>query len=323
MLLSVIVPTRNRSDLLLRCLSHLQQQTSSAMEVLVLDDGSDAEHRQVLQAGWPEQDERFRLIEVAPCGTAISSGPSAVRNTGLRQSRGDLVAFCDDDDLWIDPEHAARMLQLFAEQPDLDLFLGNQRAVHVDGRTREDWLPGLTTLCTRLQPFAHDTYTVTPGQLCRSGGFGHMNMLTLRKLLLDRMSGGFWTRVSYEEDRDFFWRAVDVARRIAYSPRVMSQHHVPDPGRRVNVSTSFSEQERWLVANLVSQHIVATVKHPDIVQLNALYQGDLLRRLATAAQADRRHSAAAHLAWQALGCRFSWKWLLMCGLFSARTWTRP
>lgn len=321
MLLSVIVPTRNRSDLLLRCLAHLQQQTSRAMEVLVLDDGSDAVHRQALQAGWPERDGRFRLIEVAPCWSAVSSGPSAVRNEGLRQARGDLVAFCDDDDLWIDPEHAARVLQLFASQPELDLFLGNQRAVHVNGRTREDWLPGLTSLCARLPTLAHETYTVTPGQLCSSGGFGHMNMLTLRRSLLDRM-GGFWTRVSYEEDRDFFWRAVDAARRMAYSPRQMSQHHVPDPNRRVNVSTGFSQQERWLVANMVSQHIVATVKHPDIVQLNTLYQGDLLRRLATDAHTEGRRPAAAHLAWQALACRFSWKWLLMSGLFTARALAR-
>ena len=322
MLLSVIVPTRNRSDLLLRCLAHLQKQTSGAMEVLVLDDGSDAGNRQALHAGWPDQDERFRLIEVAPCGTAVSSGPSAVRNEGLRQSRGELVAFCDDDDLWIDPDHAARVQRLFAEQPELDLFLGNQRAVHVDGQTREDWLPGLTALCARLPVLAPETYTVTPSQLCRSGGFGHMNMLTLRKTLLDRIGGGFWTRVSYEEDRDFFWRAVDAARCMAYSPRLMSQHHVPDPNRRVNVSTGFSQQERWLVANMVSQHIVAAVKHPDIVQLNTLYQGDLLRRMATQTQADGRHSASARMAWQALACRFSWKWLLMCGLLTARALAR-
>lgn len=322
MLLSVIVPTRNRSDLLLRCLAHLQQQTSRAMEVLVLDDGSDAGHRQALQAGWPEQDERFRLIEVSPCVSATSSGPSAVRNEGLRQSRGELVAFCDDDDLWIDPEHAARVLQLFAEKPELDLFLGNQRAVYVDGQTREDWLPGLTALCMRLPVMANEAYTVTPRQMCRSGGFGHMNMLTLRKSLLDRMGSGFWTRVSYEEDRDFFWRAVDAARCMAYSPRLMSQHHVPDPNRRLNVSTGFSQSERWLVANMVSQHIVATVKHPDIIKLSTRHQGDLLRRLATAAQAEARHSAATRLAWQALTCRFSWKWLLMCGVLTARALAR-
>ena len=316
MLLSIIVPTRNRSELLLRCLQHLQQQSSGDLEVLVMDDGSEATHRQALQTAWPQLDARFRLIELSACGASLSLGPSAVRNEGLRHAKGDLVAFCDDDDLWIDPLHTQRVLSLFAEQPELDLFIGNQRAVQVDGKAREDWLPALSAACASKPALTDGIFAVTASQLCRSGGFGHMNMLTLRKTLLARMDGGFWTRVSYEEDRDFFWRSVDAARRVAFSPRLMSQHHVPDPARRVNVSTSFSQQERWLVANMVSQHIVASVRDPDIVKLNMQYQGDLFRRLASAARADNRPAAAARLAWQALSCRFSWKWLVMCCLYS-------
>lgn len=316
--LSVIVPTRNRADLLVRCLLRLKEQTCSAMEVLVLDDGSDAAHRQALQEAWHALDERFRLLDVAPCGSTVSAGPSAVRNWGVSEARGNLLAFCDDDDLWIDPDHAARVVHLFTVQPDLELFIGNQRALHVDGRSSEDWLPGLTVLCAKLPSLGSETFAVTPAQLCVSGGFGHMNMITLRKQLIERMGGGFWTRVSYEEDRDFFWRAVDAAQKIAYSPRLMSLHHVPDPFKRVNVSTSFLQHERWLVANMVSQHIVATVRHPEIVKLNSAYQGDLLRRLAAAAFAEGRRSAAARLAWQALACRFSWKWLLASCLYAAR-----
>jgi hypothetical protein len=176
----------------------------------------------------------------------------------------------------------------------------------------------LTALCAKLPPLGSEAFVVTPAQLCGSGGFGHMNMITMRKQLIERMGGGFWTRVSYEEDRDFFWRAVDAAKNIAYSPRVMSLHHVPDPSRRANVSTGFSQHERWLVANMVSQHIVATVRHTEIVKLNSAYQGDLLRRLATAALAEGRRSAGARLAWQALACRFSWKWLLASCLYAAR-----
>ena len=318
MLLSIIVPTRNRAELLLRCLLALKDQTHAGMEVLVVDDGSDAMHRASLVAAWPQLDERFRLIEIAPGGSALSSGPSAVRNRGLTEARGDLIAFCDDDDQWVDPQHASRAVQVFDKNTELDLLLGNQRALHVDGRCVEDWLPGLSGLCAQRTATSDGWYRVSAHDLCQSGGFGHMNMLVLRRPLIDAMGGGFWTRVSYEEDRDFFWRAVDAARAMVFSPRVVAQHHVPDPARRVNVSTSFSQQERWLVANMVSQHIVASVRDPDIVKLNMQYQGDLFRRLASAARADNRPAAAARLAWQALSCRFSWKWLAMCCLYSLR-----
>lgn len=313
MLLSVIVPTRNRADLLLRCLKHLQQQSCRTMEVLVLDDGSDAANRQALRAAWCQLDTRFRLIEVAPTDAVTSSGPSAVRNHGLSQASGALLAFCDDDDLWTDSKHAERLIQLFTARPELELFIGNQRAVHVDGRISDDWLPGLTSICSGLPELVAEIYTITTEQLCRSGGFGHMNMLTLRKTLLDRMGDGFWSRVSYEEDRDFFWRATDAAQSIAFSPRVVCQHHVPDPSRRVNVSTSFSQQERWLVAAMVSQHIAVTVKSPAITQLCLAHEGDLLRRLALHCASHNQPAACLGFARQALGARFSFKWAAYCG----------
>ena len=89
--------------------------------------------------------------------------------------------------------------------------------------------------------------------------------------------------MGYEEDRDLFWRAADQARLVVFNPQVVCQHHVPDPAKRVNASTQFDTTERWLVALLVSQHIVAHARHPGLVKLCTHHQGDLLRRLAGAA----------------------------------------
>jgi hypothetical protein len=50
-------------------------------------------------------------------------------------------------------------------------------------------------------------YLVSANELARCGGFAQLNILALRKDLAWDI-GGFWTRTSYEEDRDFFWRAA-------------------------------------------------------------------------------------------------------------------
>lgn len=312
--LSVVVPTRNRSDLLIRCLQHLQQQTCASMEVWVVDDGSDAAHQTALAAFWPQLDARFKRLEASAPGSARPSGPSVVRNLGWQTATGSVVAFCDDDDLWTDPNHAHHVVDAFAAEPQLDLYMANQRTVHVDGRTSDNWLPGLTQQLPG--GLSAPPQAVTLEQLCRMGGFGHMNMVALRRSLLERLNGGFWPRVGYEEDRDLFWRAADQARLVVFNPQVVCQHHVPDPAKRVNASTQFDTTERWLVALLVSQHIVAHARHPGLVKLCTHHQGDLLRRLAGAAKADQRVAAACRYAWQALVCRFSWKWLGVCLAYS-------
>ena len=79
---SVIVPTRDRHDLLTRLLESLQQQTYDDFEIIVVDDGS-AEP----------------VIAPRPVRVITTDGVGAVqaRAIGVRQSTGDVLAFTDDD----------------------------------------------------------------------------------------------------------------------------------------------------------------------------------------------------------------------------------
>ncbi|KQP23145.1 hypothetical protein ASF43_04500 [Pseudorhodoferax sp. Leaf267] len=289
-----------------RALAGIQSQTWSDYEVIVVDDGSDTATRASYTEIWPTLDARFRLVLLGEAGHR-SAGPSVSRNHGIAVSRGDVLAFCDDDDYWCDNGHLACLAQLFADLPDLDVYIANQRAVDVDGGTKPDWLPLLNARVAGRPQLAGGATEVSVQDLCRGGGFGHLNILSLRKSLAQQIQG-FWERVSYEEDRDFFWRAVDGARRIAFNPRVIAQHNVPDPRLRANASTAHSRSERLLLAVLVCQHIAANVRHPAVAALAAQYSGDLLRRLTMLALESGQRIAALQFARQALGARFSLKW---------------
>lgn len=317
MKISVVVATRNRSALLRKTLGAIKSQTFADFEVIVVDDGSDPPTRESYAELWSSLDSRFRLVLQGSAGQT-GLGPSMSRNAAIGLARGDLLAFCDDDDQWVDDAHLEAVTRLFEHSPDVDVCISNQRAVFADGSVKDDWLPSLTQLTTGRLALVERFVQVSVEELCRSGGFGHLNMLVIRKSLLDRMGGAFWTKVNYEEDRDLFWRAVDAARLIAYTTHVVSQHHVPDPNRQINVSTGLLQQERWLVSLLVSQHIASTVRHPEIIRLCSRYQGDVLRHLALLKNEQHRHSAAARMAWQALACRFSIKWAMICVAFSVR-----
>lgn len=319
MLVSVVVATRNRPELLRATLLALKTQTHQALEVIVLDDGSSSDTRAQYASLWRDLDERFRLVQQGQDGQR-GQGPSASRNQAIQHTQGQLVAFCDDDDIWIDNEHLARTVAAFGSHPELDLYISNQRAVYPDGTVREDWLPRLTARRADMPALAEGSHRVTVEQLSQCGGFAHLNMLLLRRTLLQEV-GGFWEGVNYEEDRDLFWRCVDRARLMAYCPGVTSQHHVPDRSKQNNVSMTMPPTDRWLMAAMVCRHIAMSVSSPYIVKLSLQHEGDLLRHLSEHSSQNGRHPTARLLAWQALGAKFTWKWALYCVWLQARSLT--
>ena len=319
MLVSVVVATRNRPELLRSTLLALKAQSHQALEVIVLDDGSSSATRAHYTSLWRDLDERFRLVQQGQDGQR-GQGPSASRNQAIQHAQGQLVAFCDDDDIWIDDEHLARAVAAFGSHTELDLYISNQRAVYPDGTVREDWLPRLSARLADMPALTEGSHRVTVEQLSQCGGFAHLNMLLLRRtLLLD--VGGFWEGVNYEEDRDLFWRCVDRARVMAYCPRATAQHHVPDRGKQNNVSMTVPPTDRWLMAAMVCRHIAMSVSSPYIVKLSLQHEGDLLRHLSEHSSQNGRHPTARLLAWQALGAKFTWKWALYCVWLQARSLT--
>jgi glycosyltransferase involved in cell wall biosynthesis len=98
-LVSVVIPTYNRAELLRRALESVASQDYRPIEVLVIDDCSEDDTEVVIDEVRPLLEEsggiglRYTALEV-------NSGPAAARNEGLRQAAGSFVAFLDSDDLW-------------------------------------------------------------------------------------------------------------------------------------------------------------------------------------------------------------------------------
>ena len=89
---SVIIPTYNRSDRVVRAVQSVLDQSFKDLEILVVDDGS-------------TDDTEARLV---PYGTSITymrqsanRGVSAARNKGIENSNGTWIAFLDSDDYWL------------------------------------------------------------------------------------------------------------------------------------------------------------------------------------------------------------------------------
>ncbi len=89
-LVSVIIPTYNRADLLLEAIESVLLQTHNDTEIIVVDDGSNDDTREKLK---PYQDRiKYTYIE--------NGGPARARNVGMRMARGKYITFLDSDDLY-------------------------------------------------------------------------------------------------------------------------------------------------------------------------------------------------------------------------------
>jgi glycosyltransferase involved in cell wall biosynthesis len=107
-LVSVIIPTYNRADLVRQALASVKAQTYRDFEIVVVDDGGTDGTFEALAAG-----REIRVLR-----HPSRRGVSAARNTGIAAARGEWLAFLDSDDLWL-PDKLARQILLLEGQPEL------------------------------------------------------------------------------------------------------------------------------------------------------------------------------------------------------------
>jgi hypothetical protein len=130
MLVSVVLPTRDRSLLLTRAIESVQAQTHANWELLVVDDGSSDDTAAVVGA-LAVGDPRVRLL------TSDGAGDARARNVGLDNARGEAVAYLDDDNRMF-PIWLAAVAWALERHPGHDALYGAR--VH---ETISDSLPEL------------------------------------------------------------------------------------------------------------------------------------------------------------------------------------
>ena len=110
-LVSVIVPVYNTERYLRTCIDSIICQTHGAIEIILIDDGSDDSSGAVCDE-YARSDNRIRAIHTG------NSGPAAARNAGIQHSQGKFLFFLDSDD--------------YIEQNALALLIANYRKHKAD-----------------------------------------------------------------------------------------------------------------------------------------------------------------------------------------------
>lgn len=133
MRVSVVIPCYNSLRYLPETLDSVVGQdldtaVVSDLEIVLVDDGGDDDLAGwLVRSGHPSDGiGRVRVVR------QDNAGVSAARNLGIRETTGDLIAFCDSDDLWT-PRTASLLAQRFRDDPAIGLAYGWYEVINADG----------------------------------------------------------------------------------------------------------------------------------------------------------------------------------------------
>lgn len=218
---SVVIPTFNRSDILIRCLQHLAGQTllPASFEVVVCDDGS--------------TDGTFDLVHSFPAPFSLTylrqenRGPAAARNMGIGKARGEYVLFLNDDAL-LHP----RALDIHLEE---HRRLANPKAAVLGVFSMHSEFTDTARpigYCMDHSDFIFDYYSMLPGN-----AYGHDKFYTCNiSLRRDFIAAGelfdpAFVCLAGGEDIEYGYRLQQRGATISYRPDCVALHaHSITPG---------------------------------------------------------------------------------------------
>lgn len=136
-LVTIIIPTFNRANLLQEALNSVFAQTYKNFEIIVVDDGSTDNTKEVLAPLVESRAIRYIFQK--------NQGRSAARNRGIREAVGVFLAFLDSDDLF-EPDKLQKQVEFLSRNPGLGLVHGGYTKFdeHNDnlGYRNPEWFSG-------------------------------------------------------------------------------------------------------------------------------------------------------------------------------------
>jgi GT2 family glycosyltransferase len=234
-LFSVVIPNWNGAHHLPTCLDALRAQIYSNLEVIVVDNASQDNSRQLLADRYPE----VRLIALPK-----NRGFTGACNAGIQAACGEYIALLNND-TEVDPGWAAAVVNVFARHPEAGLVAS--KMLLFDERNRFHTAGDLYRVDGRL--VNRGVWELDQGQYDREdyvfsacGGSS-----AYRRRMLDEiglLDDDFFFSC---EDMDLAWRAQLAGYRCVYTPDAVVYHHLASTGGGVTASFHDGRNTIWIL----------------------------------------------------------------------------
>lgn len=211
-LVSVVIPNYNYSHYLCEAVDSALAQTYRNFEIIVVDDGSKDDSREVLQ----RYGDKITVI------FQHNQGVAAARNRGVAEAAGEYVAFLDADDAWL-PAKIEKQVSRFGDDTGLGLVHVGVADIDDEGNLLGESTAGMEgNISAELLMFRRPVIL--------GGGSGIM----VPRRIFDEI-GGFDTRLSTSADWDFFYR-ISSRHRVGFVPEVLLKYRVHGSNMHGNIA---------------------------------------------------------------------------------------
>lgn len=223
---TVVVCTRNRSQILAGCLSRLQALAYPALEILVVDNAPTDSATHELVTALAAADPRVRYT------TEPRPGLSCARNHGLAHATGEIIAYTDDD-VSVDARWVHGLVRGFRRDPRVGCVTGLVCTAEITSPAEAYFDARAASWSQRLQPRLYDLsdHRLDDALYPYSAGiFGTGANFAFRRSVLKQLGGfderlGVGTPTRGGEDLDMFVRLLRAGHTIASEPSAVVWHH--------------------------------------------------------------------------------------------------
>jgi glycosyltransferase involved in cell wall biosynthesis len=240
---SVVVSHYDRQALLVEALASIAAQTYRDFEVIVVNDHG-ADSRELVEEFAARAATAAGPLRVRYDYRTANGGVAATRNRGVAMAEGELIAYLDDDDLWL-PDHLEGLVGLLDSRPDSGLAYGDAEI------WRMEWLAsdngtggGWRKTATRMLAVPFDTDRLRRDDFIVPGG-----MLN-RRSLYDSV-GPFDEGLYVSDDWDWLLRAAGSGNFVRLARVVVTVRIWPD---RTNLSAQFGERRLSALREIERRH---------------------------------------------------------------------
>lgn len=237
-LVSVVIPTYNHAHFLGRALQSVLDQTRSRWEALVVDNHSQDNTDDVVRSFG---DPRIRLLKIKNHGVIAAS-----RNLGMREAKGEWVAFLDSDDCWY-PRKLETLMATAEAEDSYDVLSNDELMVDMKTGARK---------VLRYGPYQKEFYRV----LLVEGNRLSPSATLVRRDFLVRHDLAFDESQDYVtvEDYDFWLNLARAGARFKFINEVLGEYLVHDASSSARLSRHLENGE-----TLLHDHVFTIQKfHP-------------------------------------------------------------
>src|ERR1700733_13432172 len=271
--ISVVVPTFNRSKIVLAGIESVLAQTYPVFEIIVVDDGSSDGTGETLQRFIDQRSGGGKAAPEIRYFYQSNQGQSAARNKGIAEARGDWVAFLDSDDPWY-PEKLEWQVRAIAQ------FKNDCGACFTDAKLYNNLSMNTTAFRTTEAHYEQPIGILSDAALLMTKPFGPCLVQTfVIRYDLIRQLGGFHRDIHFAEDQDFLFRLALLTNFCYVNVPLVSidrtdVHSDPNVAPRlwdtleVRLQGSQSIREKWLKLDAV---LPSNVRRSCVQKLRAIH----------------------------------------------------